>query len=172
MKRQSVASVLAVSLIALVGLGGPLSANAKWERTHAFDCKTLGGSPAIADFSLFNASTSALFNASAGQDMVVLCAIPDDDRFPKEKIARVNVHGYDGHTSLRVGAMACRSLWSGTGGSCGPMAQSASSQENYLLRPSLSQWTSSTRNDFGYLWVRIPRKGAAMSSVRGYFATE
>ncbi|MCI0667405.1 MAG: hypothetical protein L0Y43_05050 [Methylococcaceae bacterium] len=144
-------------------MGLSLEANAKWTRTHAFDCKTLGGGPIDTSF--------ALFNGHISQEMVALCAVSDDDRFLKQNITTLNVHGFDGHTSLRAGAMACRSLWSVTGGSCGSMAQSATFQENYTLRPSLSQWTSSTA-DFGYLWVRIPRLGAAMSSLRGYFTSD
>lgn len=50
-----------------------MDAEAKWTRTHAFDCKTLGGTPIDMSFALFNDSTT--------QNMVALCAVSDTDYF-------------------------------------------------------------------------------------------
>lgn len=147
--------------IAFVG-SVPIMADAKWTRTHGFDCKTLEGAPIDTSYALYNNSTT--------QEMVALCAVFDTDYFLKQNITTLNVHGWDGHDTIRAGAMACRSLWYTTGGSCGTMSQSASGKEHYTLRPSLSQWSSTTTGDFGYLWVSIPRRQTGgISSLRGYY---
>ena len=163
MELKSVRNVFlgafAVAVFATTGV----NASAKWTRTHAFDCTTLGGSPRDTSYALYNNSTTS--------EMVALCAVSDTDRFLKQNITTLNIHGWDGHDSLRVEAMACRSRWSTTGGGCSPIVRSATGRQHFTLKPSLSQWTSSTYADFGYIWVRIPRKhsNGGISSLRGYY---
>lgn len=139
----------------------PITVNAKWTRTHASDCTTLGGQPIDTSYAIYNNSTT--------QEMVLLCAVHDDDRFLKQNVTTLNIHGWDGHDTIRAGAMACRSLWYTTGGGCSSMVQSAVGRQHFTLSPSLNQWTSSTTADFGYVWVRIPRKLGGISSLRGYY---
>ena len=156
--------ILSFSLVAISGLA--INANAKWTRTHATDCTTIGGTVMDVNW--------AIHNDSSTQSMVILCAVSDTDRFLKENITTLNLHGYDDHTGVGAQAMACRSLWSATGGSCGSMAITSNPfLGNFTLSPSLSQWTSATRADFGYIFLRIPQKQgtAYRSSFRGYYTS-
>lgn len=157
--------IMKVFLIALVvaSVGTmPFTANAKWTRTHASDCTTLGGMPIDTSWAIHNNSTT--------QDMVFLCAINDDDRFLKQNVNILNIHGWDGHSQRSVSAMACRSLWHTTGGGCSSMTQSATGRQHYTLKPALNQWVNTTTGDFGYVWIRIPRKmTGGISSLRGYY---
>jgi hypothetical protein len=155
------AFLTAFVLAALAATGA--NATAKWTRTHAFDCKTLGGSPRDTSWALYNDSTTS--------EMVALCAISDTDRFHKQNITTLNIHGWDGHDYLSTAAMACRSLWHTTGGGCSPMVFSSYGRQHFTLSPNTNQWTSSTAADFGYVWVRIPRKhsNGGISSLRGIY---
>lgn len=158
---QIMKAFLIALVVASVGTM-PLTANAKWTRTHASDCTTLGGIPIDTSWAMYNNSTI--------QDMVFLCAINDDDRFLKQNVHTLNIHGWDGHSQRRVSAMTCRSLWHTTGGGCSAMVQSAAENQHYTLRPALNQWNNATTGDFGYVWVRIPRKTTSgISSLRGYY---
>ena len=154
--------ILSFSLVAICGV--TVNANAKWTRTHAADCTTIGGSAMDTNY--------AIHNNSSTQEMVVLCAVSDTDRFQKENITTLNLHGYDDHTGAGATAMACRSLWYAVGGSCGASTSTSSAfLGNFTLSPSLSQWTAATRADFGYIYLRLPAKqgSAWRSSFRGFY---
>ena len=109
--------------------------------------------------------------------MVFLCAVSDTDRFLKQNVNTLNVHGLDNHSGVTASAMACRSLYYTTGGSCGAMDSSSKYGANYYgnftLTPSLSQWSSATTYDFGYVYLRIPKieSGIYKSNFRGYFTS-
>lgn len=140
------------------------AADAAWTRTHAFDCTTFGGSPADAGYALRNNSTTG--------EMYVLCAVTDTSWYAKQNISRVNIHGYDGNSSLRAGALACYATYYAAGGACGAQVQSAVGTGQMTLSPPTTVWTSSTAAHFGYLWIRVPRWAASgVSYVRGYFTT-
>lgn len=94
------AAMIALTVTLLGSVANP--ADAEWTRTHASDCKTLGGAPIDTSYAIYNNSTT--------QEMVFLCAVHDDDRFLKQNITTLNIHGWDGHSSLQASAMACRSL--------------------------------------------------------------
>lgn len=154
--------VISFSLIAVCGFG--LNANAKWTRTHASGCTTIGGTVLDTNYSIHNDSGT--------QDMVFLCAVSDTDRFLKENVNTLNIHGLDNHSAATASAMACRSLWATSGGSCGAMASTGSASfGDFTLSPSLSQWSSATTADFGYVYLRIPSKqsGIWRSNFRGYY---
>jgi len=156
--------IIGFSLVTISGLA--LSANAKWTRTHASDCTTIGGQVVDTNYSLRNESGT--------QDMVFLCAVSDTDRFLKKNVSTLNIHGLDNHSGANASAMACRSLWATTGGSCGAMSSSSvPGFGNFTLTPSLSQWNSSTIGDFGYVYLRIPKKqsGRYRSNFRGYYTS-
>jgi hypothetical protein len=140
-----------------------MEADAKWTRTHAFDCKTLDGTPIDTRFAFFNNSTT--------YEMVVLCAVPDTDYFMKQNIRNLNVHGFNGHSSRQVAARACRSFFSTTGGTCGAITTSAVGRGDYTLRPDIyGLWISSSQADFGYFLLFLPwKKGSNISSFRGYY---
>src|SRR5262245_3231723 len=126
MKKRSIkAYCLALALALMTSFA--MDAEAKWTRTHAFDCKTLGGAPVDTAFALHNDSTTA--------EMIALCAIADTDYFLKQNMTELNVHLFAGHASIPAAAMACRSLWSTTGGACGPMASSSVVRQNATLQP-------------------------------------
>jgi hypothetical protein len=158
--RYTTASCLALALALIASLA--MDVDAKWTRNHASACTTYKGTLVDTGFAFFNDSTT--------QVMALLCAVSDTDRFLKQNVTQLNVHGLDGHSSMNAGAMVCRSFFHTTGGSCGPAHQSSGVQD-YTLQPSLSQWTSSTTADFGYLYVTIPpRQGTSnRSSFRGYY---
>ncbi len=141
----------------------PARADAKWTRSHVYNCRSFGGAPIDHAWALKNDSTSS--------SMFVLCDITDDDRFLKEQITTLNIHGRDGSTVDSPSAMVCRSTWWTVGGACGPQTSSPTGDvTNITLKPSLSQWTASTRADFGYIWMRLPaRQGSSQSSLNGFF---
>jgi hypothetical protein len=143
----------------LLALGG--TADAKWTRTHAFDCKTFGGTPSDTAYALYNLSTT--------QEMFAVCPVSDTDYLRKGNLTTLNVHVWDGHESLRTSARACYSLYHTTGGACGAADQSPVGTAHDTLRPSLSEWHGGTTAHFGYVWVRVPRRSRGTSSLRGYF---
>ena len=163
--RYTKAYVLALALTLFASLAMDVEAQ-RWTKTHAFDCTTLGGTPLDTGY--------ALHNDSPTQDMIALCAIADTNFFPKGSIITLDVHGFDGNTSQSAAAQACRSTLGTTGGGCGPMATtSVTGTGDYMLKPSLQQWTIATINDVGYVWVRIPYKqGSSRSHFRGYVHSE
>lgn len=151
---------LALALTLMASLAIDVDATT-YIQTHAFDCKTLGGTPIDTSY--------ALHNDSAAADMVALCAIPESSELPKQKIFATYVYGLDNHDTSQAAAMLCVSNYSTTGGSCGSMALSSVGVQDYTLIPSVSQFTSANASKFAYLWVRIPRKDVnSMSNFRGY----
>jgi hypothetical protein len=156
-------SVFIATFLVTVSAVFPQMATAKWTRTHASSCMTLGGAPIDTSYAIYNNSTSA--------EMYALCAVDDSDYLLKQNLTTLNIHGWDGNSTLKAGAMACRSLWHTTGGSCGTLVETAVGQQHFTLQPSRSQWNSSTTADFGYIWVRLPRKETTggISSLRGFY---
>lgn len=168
MRNQMLNSVklFTISFCFILVSGLALSANAKWTRTHSSDCTTIGGQVVDINYSIHNYHST--------QDMVFNCAVSDTDRFLKQNVTTLNIHGLDNHSGDNASAMACRSLWYTTGGSCGAMASTGVSYfGNFTLSPSLSQWSSGTVADFGYIYLRIPNveSGIWRSNFRGYYTS-
>lgn len=160
--RALILSFMTVTTLGLVAQ--PEQAEAKWTRTHASKCMSLGGAPLDMSFAIWNNSTVS--------SMVLLCPISDTDYLLKGNLNTLNIHGLDANPTVNVDAMACRSTWWTTGGGCSPMVSSPTGTSDYTLRPNLSVWNGTTA-DFGYAWVRLPIKsGTSLSSLRGFYTSD
>ncbi|WP_437528655.1 hypothetical protein WME79_46135 [Sorangium sp. So ce726] len=117
----------------------------------------------------------AIFNTSSTEGEDLSCPVTDDDRFRKQDIVTVNIHGYNSGLLIsgiqhRVEASTCVAFFGGTGGAC-TTPVTASGTGDYTLSPPTTHWTSANFADFGYIQVHLPPSGSPFSSVRGYFTT-
>ncbi|CAN98689.1 MULTISPECIES: hypothetical protein [Sorangium] len=118
----------------------------------------------------------AISNSSTSGAESVSCPVTDDDRFRKQDIATLNIHGYNGGISIsgqsaEVDASTCVQYYGSTGGAC-TTPVSTSGNGNYTLSPPLTYWTSSNYADFGYIRIKLPPKGTNASTVRGYYTAD
>ena len=114
--------------------------------------------------------SSGVWNYSTVANQSIGCAVNDDDRFRKQDIVTLNIHGYDGSTTLPVEAVTCVSYWGSNGGACGSWVDSSwGGTGNYTLSPPLTYWTSNYYADFGFVYVTLPKYESSVSSFRGYF---
>jgi hypothetical protein len=159
------ATALSLALVLALLATPAMDVEAKWTRTHAFHCKTLGGIPMDTAY--------GLHNDSSDQDMIALCAIADTSDFMKGNIKTLNVHGYAGHRAYSMLAMSCNATFFTAGGFCGAQASSNPYTGDVTLSPYPQAVWPSHDADFGYLWVLIPRKdGSTRSSFRGYYTAD
>ena len=104
-------------------------------------------------------------------DKSISCPYRDDDRFRRDQVNQLNVHVYDGHTSLDIETRACVQYYHTGGGSCGTAATSSGVGDK-TLAPGLGAWSAANQSHFGYIYVNLPRKqGAAPSAVRGWWSS-
>jgi hypothetical protein len=168
-KDSRLISVFTFATVAVCGLATgimPGVAEAKWARTHASACMSVNSTVHPTD------TAYAVWNDSIIQDMTLLCALPDTDRFAKTAFKTLNIHGKDGSSSRNVDAMVCRSNWATTGGGCSAIVSSPTGTPHYTLQPNLSVLSGRTA-DFGYVWVRLPPKvGASRSGLRGFYTAD
>jgi hypothetical protein len=118
----------------------------------------------------------AITNTSSTAGEAVVCPVTDDDRFRKQDISTLNIHGYNNNVTIsgivhRVEASTCVAYYGSTGGAC-TTPVSASGTGNYMLSPPTTYWTSSYYADFGYILVDLPPSGSANSTLRGYYTAD
>lgn len=119
----------------------------------------------------------AIFNTSATEGEVLSCPVTDDDRFRKQDIATVNIHGYNNGLTIlgvthQVEASTCVAYYGGTGGACTTPVKTTATG-NYTLSPPTTYWTSTNYADFGYIYIGLPPSGSgSYSSIRGYYTTD
>ncbi|MGK3965248.1 hypothetical protein WMF38_13840 [Sorangium sp. So ce118] len=147
-------------------------AAALYERVAGTNCAYLNGNPTGALIGI----AGSIFNNSTTSAENVYCPVTDDDRFRKQDIDTLAVHGYNSGVSISGGSSAveastCVTYYGGGGGACSTPATTSGSGE-YSLTPPLTYWTSTYYADFGYIRVKLPAKGAATSTVRGYYTAD
>jgi hypothetical protein len=142
-------------------------ANALFTRSHASSCQFFNGSRIDLSF--------AVQNDSAASRMQGLCAVTDDDRFPKSSVVVLNLHGNDGNNSAgfagQVEGRTCRTDAFATAGGCsGSVFTSAAGVGAFTLSPPL---VFGVATDFVYAYVDLPVKTGAgvRSTLRGFFTS-
>ncbi|MDI3290311.1 hypothetical protein [Polyangium sp. 15x6] len=114
-------------------------------------------------------SSAGLSNYSTTDNLTINCAVNDDDRFKKEDVATLNMHGYNGNSSTPIYAVACVSYYASNGGACGA-SSSAAGVGNYTLSPARTYWTSTYASDFGFVQLTLGTiSGSSASSFRGFY---
>ncbi|MGK3990846.1 hypothetical protein WME99_47810 [Sorangium sp. So ce136] len=136
------------------------------QRVSGTNCSYGNGSTTSALISIGN----AIFNQSTTSAETISCPVTDDDRFRKQDITTLNVHGYNGSTTgVAVEASTCVVFFGATGEACSASV-SSTANGNYTLSPPTTVWSSAHSSDFGFIRVKLPAKGGATaSSVRGYY---
>lgn len=152
------------------------TAFAKWERHSAAACNLSHYSNQDSEMRYIYDWGGQVVNYS-GRGAFFICDIEDSDRFLKQNIRRVNVHGHDGSRTASVSAKACVTFYNGFGGSCGRRVSSGNSYTGRTtLRPPLTAWTSSTFAHFGYVLVTLPHDvfpaGGDTSTFYGYYISD
>jgi hypothetical protein len=112
-------------------------------------------------------------NYSTVQSWDAHCPVNDDDRFKKEQIVTLNVHGHDNHPTQHVWAWACVTYWGTDGGTCGGSVTSSGVGNYTLSPPKTGIFDLAHQGDFGYVLLGIPPRngGDSPSTVRGIFTS-
>jgi hypothetical protein len=137
--------VAAVSALTVLVTLAPRHADAVTKRSHGSMCHILTGTQGTTSEGIFG-----IWNNSAS--MSLLCPIMESSDLARNAITEVNVYGFDNDVSLGVpwvGAKACRSYSTSDGGTCG--AGTTVGQQNFVLSPALTAWTTTT--GFAYVYV-------------------